>query len=130
VAWGGAQGAGTAAWYTGLLGLRLVKRTVNFDAPDTWHLYFGDQQGTPGTLVTFFEWPDAGAGRTGIGGTHHFALICETTNAQLRWKRWLTDQGVSVTGPYDRTYFRSLYFRDPDGCIVEIATRWPGMSED
>src|SRR3712207_9178667 len=47
----------TADFYTHVLGLRLVKKTVNFDAPDTYHLYFGDEAGTPGTLVTFFEWP-------------------------------------------------------------------------
>jgi glyoxalase family protein len=122
--------ARTLRFYTEILGLRLVKKTVNFDQPTSYHLYFGDATGTPGTLLTFFAWPDAPPGRTGIGGTHHVALIAETTNAQLKWKRWLMDHGVSVQGPYDRTYFRSIYFRDPDGCILEIATRWPGLAED
>lgn len=125
-----ADAARTLAFYTRILGLRLVKRTVDFDRPDTWHLYLGDATGTPGTLITVLARPDAGRGLTGIGGVHHLALVAETTNAQLKWKRRLTDQGLAVQGPYDRTYFRSIYFRDPDGTILEIATRWPGMAED
>jgi glyoxalase family protein len=120
----------TANFYVGVLGMQMVKQTVNFDRPTTYHLYFGDAVGTPGTLVTFFEWPDAGKGQPGIGGTHHFALIVESTNAQLKWKRYLHDQGIAVQGPYDRGYFYSIYFRDPDGCRLEIATRWPGMAAD
>jgi glyoxalase family protein len=120
----------TADFYVGLLGLRLLKQTVNFDQPATRRLYFGDAAGAPGTLITFFEWPDAVRGLPGIGGTHHFALTVESTNAQLKWKRWLEDHGVRVDGPYDRGYFYSIYFRDPDGCRVEIATRWPGMTAD
>jgi len=50
-------------FYAGILGLRLVKRTVNFDDPTTYHFYFGDEQGTPGTILTFFPWPDARRGR-------------------------------------------------------------------
>ncbi|HMA36792.1 MAG TPA: VOC family protein, partial [Chloroflexia bacterium] len=120
----------TADFYSGVLGLQLVKQTVNFDQPTTYHLYFGDAVGHPGTLVTFFAWPDSRRGRPGIGGTHHFALIVESTNAQLKWKRYLTDQGLAVEGPYDRGYFYAIYFRDPDGCRVEIATRWPGLAAD
>lgn len=120
----------TAEFYTRMLGLKLVKRTVNFDAPDTYHLYFGDEQGNPGTLVTFFEWPRAAKGVWGIGTTHHFALLVESSEGLLKWKRWLTDRGVAVTGPYDRVYFQSIYFTDPDGVIVEIATRGPGWGLD
>lgn len=120
----------TVNFYTKVLGLKLVKRTVNFDAVNTYHLYFGDEIGSPGSLVTFFEWPDAPKGRWGIGTTHHLALLTETEEAQLKWKRWLTDHGVKVTGPYNRTYFRSIYFTDPDGLILEIATRSPGWTVD
>lgn len=120
----------TVDFYAGVLGLRLVKQTVNFDQPATRRLYFGDAAGAPGTLITFFEWPDAVRGLPGVGGTHHFALTVESTNAQLKWKRWLEDRGLRVDGPYDRGYFYSIYFRDPDGCRVEIATRWPGMTAD
>lgn len=120
----------TVDFYSGVLGLRLIKQTVNFDAPDTYHLYFGDEVGSPGTAVTFFEWPDAPQGRTGLGGAHHFALTVETYDGLLKWKRRLTDLGLRVSGPLDRYYFTSLYFRDPDGAIVEIATRGPGMAID
>ena len=120
----------TADFYTRLLGLKLVKKTVNFDAPDSYHLYFGDEIGSPGTLVTFFEWPRAPKGHWGIGATHHFALLVEDATGLLQWKRWLTDQGVAVTGPFNRVYFESIYFSDPDGVIVEIATRGPGWGYD
>jgi len=120
----------TADFYTRLLGLRLIKRTVNFDVPDSYHLYFGDEAGTPGTLLTFFEWPNAPKGYWGIGTTHHLALAVDTPIAQLKWKRWLIDRGVRVSGPYDRSYFHSIYFTDPDGLILEIATRGPGWTID
>ena len=57
-------------FYAGLLGLRLVKKTVNFDQPDVYHLYFGDQRGTPGSILTFFEFPGAVPGRAGAGMVH------------------------------------------------------------
>lgn len=117
-------------FYTRVLGLHLVKQTVDFNAPSHYHLYFGDALGRPSTLVTCLEDPGAGRGRPGIGGTHHFASIVETAEAQLKWKRWLTDQGLSVTGPYNRVYFSSIYFHDPDGTILEIATRPPGFAVD
>src|SRR5438270_4998042 len=116
----------TARFYVETLGLGFVKKTVNFDAPDTYHLYFGDRTGTPGTLVTFFEWPHAPAGRIGVGSSHHFAMTVEDEQGQLKWKRRLTDAGVAVSGPYERYAFKSIYFRDPDGVILEIATRGPG----
>ena len=69
-----ADAARNVAFYTRVLGLRLVKATVNFDDPGSWHLYYGDATGQPGTLVTFFEWPRARRGRPGVGGTHHLAV--------------------------------------------------------
>lgn len=117
-------------FYRDVLGLGLVKKTVNFDLPDTYHLYFGDAQGSPGTLLTFFEWPTAARGVWGVGGVHHVALGVRDTAAQLKWKRWLTDHGVPVSGPYDRGYFTSIYFSDPDGQILEIATEGPGFAID
>lgn len=120
----------TVDFYTRILGLKLVKKTVNFDDPTIYHLYFGDEVGKPGTLITFFEWSHLARGRRGIGGTHHLAFIVESEEAQLKWKRWLVDEGLSVTGPYDRSYFRSIYFTDPDGLILEIATRGPGWGVD
>lgn len=120
----------TVDFYTRVLGLRLVKKTVNFDDPSSYHLYFGDETGRPGTAVTFFEWPAAPQGRPGIGGTHHFALNVADYDSLLQWKRRLTDLGIEVDGPFDRHYFRSIYFRDPDGVILEIATSGPGFAVD
>ncbi|MCB8985197.1 MAG: VOC family protein [Ardenticatenaceae bacterium] len=120
----------TVDFYTGVLGLRLVKQTVNFDDPGAYHLYFGDKTGRPGTAVTFFEWPRSPQGRPGIGGTHHFALAVADYDGLLKWKRRLTDMGIPVNGPLDRHYFTSIYFRDPDGVILEIATMGPGFTAD
>jgi glyoxalase family protein len=120
----------TVDFYTSVLGQRFVKKTVNFDDPGAYHLYFGDQTGAPGSAVTFFEWPHAGRGRPGIGGTHHFAFNVPDYDGLLKWKRRLTGLGVNVAGPYDRHYFCSIYFRDPDGVILEIATGGPGFTRD
>ncbi len=120
----------TLAFYGELLGLGLVKKTVNFDDPSAYHLYFGSDGGRPGTILTFFEWSHARRGRWGVGGIHHLALGVATPEAQLKWKRRLTDAGVGVNGPIDRGYFKSLYFADPDGQILEIATAGPGYAID
>ena len=120
----------TLAFYGELLGLGLVKQTVNFDDPGAYHLYFGDGKGHPGTILTFFEWPNSARGGWGVGGIHHLALGVDTPEAQLMWKRRLTDAGVPVSGPYDRGYFRSIYFQDPDGQVLEIATQGPGYGID
>jgi glyoxalase family protein len=122
--------ARTVDFYTRVLGLRLVKQTVNFDDPSSYHLYFGDRTGAPGTAITFFEWRGAPRGARGIGGTHHFALTVQDYAGLLKWKRRLTDLGMNVNGPLDRHYFQSLYFTDPDGTIIEIATRGPGWTID
>ena len=120
----------TLDFYTQILGLRLVKQTVNFDDPSSYHLYFGDEIGSPGSAITFFEWLDAPKGKPGIGGTHHVALQVSDYTGLLQWKRRLTDLGLSVTGPLDRHYFTSIYFNDPDGVILEIATVGPGWTVD
>jgi glyoxalase family protein len=117
-------------FYRDTLGLRFVKKTVNFDDPSAYHLYYGDQAGSPGSAVTFFEWKGVPQGKPGIGGTHHFALSVPDYDGLLKWKRRLSDLGVRVTGPYDRHYFKSIYFNDPDGTIIEIATQGPGWTMD
>jgi glyoxalase family protein len=63
-------------------------------------------------------------------GFHHTALGVETGEGLLRWKRRLTDLGWAVSGPYDRGYFTSLYFRAPDGQLLEIATDGPGFAPE
>jgi glyoxalase family protein len=120
----------TVSFYTRILGMRLIKKTVNFDDPQTYHLYFGDEAGNPGTVVTFFEYSTAPKGHPGIGGTHHFAFQTADYEGLLKWKRRLTDLDLKVDGPFDRQYFTSIYFRDPDGVILEIATIGPGWTRD
>ena len=104
----------TIDFYTNVLGQRLIKQTVNFDDPGSYHLYFGDETGSPGSAITFFAWPGAPKGHWGIGGTHHFALQVESYDSLLKWKRRLTDLGMEVDGPLDRHYFTSclLYTSD------------------
>ncbi len=120
----------TVGFYRDLLGVPMVKKTVNFDDPSAYHLYFGNDGGRPGTLLTFFEWAHVPRGHWGVGGVHHLALGTSDRDALLMWKRRLTDAGVAVEGPLDRGYFTSLYFRDPDGQILEIATAGPGYAVD
>ena len=119
------------AWYTGILGLRLVVRSVDIDDWRSHGLFFSTGSGgAPGSLLTLVDWPDMKRGTPGIGGTHHVAFATSDRETLLRWKRWLTDHGQSVDGPYDRTYFTSIYTRDSDGLIVEIATEGPGWTVD
>lgn len=122
--------ARTTHFYTETLGLRLIKQTVNFDDPSAKHFYFGDGAGTPGTVITYFEWPHLPAGQTGVGLTHHVAFAVEDDGALGRWWVRLRRLGLEVTNPRPRRYFTSIYFRDPDGMILEIATRGPGFAVD
>ncbi|HEX7241081.1 MAG TPA: VOC family protein, partial [Longimicrobiaceae bacterium] len=115
----------TLDFYRGTLGLGLVKRTTEDSGVP--HLYFGD---APGTRVTVVERRGVPRGAPGVGGVHHLALAADTEESLLKWKRRLTDAGAHVNGPYDRTWFTSLYFTDPDGQILEIATKGPGYALD
>jgi glyoxalase family protein len=185
------------------LGFALVKKTVNFDDPHSYHLYFGDEVGSPGTLITFFEWPRAEAGRLGrgtlesigletplgdeerevedpdglrlrlypgavprlrdvtvignpdlyaglfsedaplqfaepleepaligAGTTHHIAWRARDDAEQQAWLERLTELGLRPTPVQDRKYFHSIYFRMPDGILIEIATDAPGFLVD
>ena len=120
----------TVNFFTKVLGLRFVKKTINFDDPSSYHLYFGNQAGQPGSAITFFEWPRAQKGHPGVGGTHHFALRVPDYDTLLKWKRRLGYLGIAIDGPLDRHYFVSIYLQDPDGTILEIATDGPGFSRD
>ncbi len=120
----------TVDFYTRVLGLHLVKKTVNFDDPGSYHLYFGDTLGSPGTAITFFEWRDAPCGHPGIGGTHHLALQVADYSGLLKWKRRLTELGLKIDVPVDQRYFNSIMFNDPDGVLLEIATSGPGWLRD
>jgi glyoxalase family protein len=185
------------------LGFTLVKKTVNFDDPHSYHLYFGDETGSPGSLLTFFEWPRAEAGRLGrgtldsigiatprveeetdvvdpdglrlrlfpgesvglrdvaaignpdlyaglfsadaplhfaepveeaaligAGTTHHIAWRAADETQEKAWLEHLAELGLRPTPVQYRKYFRSIYFRMPDGLLIEIATDGPGFLVD
>ncbi|MGH9173651.1 MAG: VOC family protein, partial [Vicinamibacterales bacterium] len=110
-----------ARLYRDTLRLQLVKKTVNFDMPHTYHLYYGDQTGAPGTLLTFFEWPNAAPGRFGWGGAHHIALSVASGAALAWWRGHLEREGVDVEGPFDDHGAPTIRFRDPDGLLLELS---------
>ena len=120
----------STAFYRNLLGMSMVKQTVNEDDQGARHLFFGDEHGTPGTLITCLEYPQLEPGSVGTGSTHHFALTVESEEELEGWRGYLTAQGVSCTDVMDRTFFKSVYLRDPDGHIVELATARPGITPD
>jgi glyoxylase I family protein len=117
----------TTAFYRDLLGLGLLAEATNDDDPGTRHFFFGDADGSPGTLVTCLEYPRMEQGRVGTGSTHHIALLVDTAEELEGWREYLRSRSVACTDVLDRTYFRSIYLRDPDGHIVELATRGPGL---
>jgi glyoxalase family protein len=92
--------------------------------------WFGDRSGRPGSLIAVVERPGEPQGRPGIGGSHHFALAVSDREVLLRWKRRFLDEGYAVNGILDRHYFQSIYIKDPDGQIVELATLGPGWTID
>jgi glyoxalase family protein len=193
----------TLDFYRDAVGFTLVKKTVNFDDPHSYHLYFGDTVGQPGSLLTFFEWPRAEQGRlgrgtldsigietplvevdseaadpdglklrlypgpslrlrdvsvignavlyaglfdedgplrfaepveeaalVGPGTTHHIAFRASDDADLDAWLAHLAEMGLRPTEVQDRKYFRSVYFRMPDGVLVEIATDGPGFLVD
>jgi glyoxalase family protein len=107
-------------FYAGTLGLRLVKRTVNFDDPRTYHFYFGDATGTPGSLLTFFPWGrGAPRGRTGAGQTAAVALAVPAEAVGF-WLERLVARGVAHEGPRRRFGATVLTLDDPDGLRLEL----------
>lgn len=117
----------TTTFYRDVLGLALVEEGVNDDDPSTRHFWFGDASGAPGTLITFMEYPQLPDGVVGAGSVHHVAFVVESADEQLAWRDYLRESGVACTDVFDRGAFRSIYVRDPDDNIVEIATRGPGF---
>jgi glyoxalase family protein len=145
----------SARFMTEVLGLRRVKHTVHHHDPRLPVLMFDFGEGST-SVVSYVEWspifyalPEAGLtdggatrraldaprvgdfkGRWGAGTNHHLALHTRSREQLVRWKRYLRDRGLHVTGPYFRNYFHAIYFRDPDGAILEIATTEPGFTYD
>jgi catechol 2,3-dioxygenase-like lactoylglutathione lyase family enzyme len=105
-------------FYAGVLGLRLVKLTVNFDDPGTYHLYYGDAQGRPGSILTFFPWPGAPKGRAGAGQVRTISFSIPE-HAGEYWSDRLRNHGV-VLEEHARFGARVLSFADPDGLRLEL----------
>ena len=106
-------------FYTGVLGLRLVKLTINYDDPDTYHFYFGDGLGRPGSILTFFPWSGGRAGRHGVGQAGEVALAVPRGSLG-HWIERLLGRGVAFEGPSRRFDEQVLAFRDPDGLLLEV----------
>ncbi|HEX5580680.1 MAG TPA: VOC family protein [Gemmatimonadaceae bacterium] len=109
-------------FYAGTLGLRLVKRTVNFDDPQTYHLYYGDESGTPGSLMTFFPWPGARPGRQGTGQVAVTSFSIAPAALGF-WLERLVRRGVAHKGPAKRAGSdeeRVITFHDHDGLMLEL----------
>lgn len=106
-------------FYVGILGLRLVKRTINFDAPDTYHLYYGDETGSPGSILTFFPYAGLRRGRKGVGQLTYTAFSIQA-NSISYWIQRLRANGISFAGPYTRFNEIYLRFEDFDGMGIEI----------
>ena len=120
----------TKAFYEEVMGFHTVKMTENYDDPGTLHYYFSSTpEGEPGTTVTYFEYPNS-QGNPGPGASHHFAIGTENEQTLREWREHLMDHDVRVSRVRDRTYFKSIYFTDPDGLVFEIATMGPGFTAD
>ena len=117
----------TVAFYRDLLGLAVVHDGPSDDDPQARHVWFGTLDNGPGALVSFMQYPELPDGVVGVGSTHHFALVVDSAEEQEAWRDYLREHGVECTEVLDRGSFKSIYIRDPDGHIVEIATRGPGF---
>ena len=106
-------------FYSGLMGLRLVKLTVNFDDPTTYHLYYGDSLGRPGTILTFFPWAEAPTGYRGTGQVTAISFLIPS-GSMTYWIDRLTSNGISFVGPSKRFSDEFVSFHDPDGLMLEL----------
>jgi glyoxalase family protein len=106
-------------FYTGTLGLRLVKKTVNFDDPSSYHLYYGDAAGHPGTILTFFAWEGAAPGRLGIGDAQETVFSIPEGSIGY-WTQRLVEKGVAHDPPAKRFGETALAFKDRDGIRLAL----------
>ena len=106
-------------FYTKIMGLRLVKKTVNFDAPDVYHLYFADETGTPGTVLTFFPFPYAAKGKRGTGEATivSFSIPAESMDF---WIERLSRFDIPFDGPAEKLGHDFISFEDPEGMQIEL----------
>lgn len=115
-------------FYAGVLGLRLVKKTVNFDDPGTYHLYFGNQGGEPGTIITFFPWANAFQGKIGAGQVGVISFVVPT-GALSFWENRLGKLNIHFAKEqrFNETY---VTFEDPHGLQLELVERQAGKQND
>ena len=106
-------------FYTDGLGLRFVKRTVNFDDPTTWHLYYGDETGAPGSALTFFVWRDIPKGRHGVGEAQDIAFAVPQGSLDF-WRKRLADKGIAFRDSPGRFGEKVIALDDPDGLKLEL----------
>src|SRR5579872_286462 len=106
-------------FYTRVLGLRMVKRTVNFDDPGTYHFYYGDEKGTPGTILTFFPWEGIAGGRAGTGMATDIGYSVPAGSLGF-WANRFKEAGVRQDPIAERLGETYLSFRDPDGLKLEL----------
>jgi glyoxalase family protein len=109
----------TLDFYTQVIGLRLVKLTVNFDDPGTYHFYFGDEVGSPGTILTFFPWPHVPQGNIGTGQVTTVGFEVPRKSLEF-WSKRLRDRALSITRVEERFGEEVVRFRDPDGLWLEL----------
>ena len=119
-------------FYTRDLGLRFVKKTVNFDDASTYHFYYGDETGSPGTILTFFPWAGAPAGRRGVGETHQTAFRVPLRSLGY-WTQRFVEKGIAHQAPEKRFGEQVIPFTDPDGMALALvgvagAEEEPGWS--
>ena len=109
-------------FYVGALGLRLVKRTVNFDDPSTYHLYYGDKTGAPGSILTFFPWQDAAPGRLGVGEAQETAFRIPEASIGY-WTHRFIEKGIAHDALVKRFGQPVLSFVDSDGAHLALIGR-------
>jgi glyoxalase family protein len=108
-------------FYTRVLGLRMVKRTVNFDDPATYHFYYGNEQGTPGTILTFFPWEGIGPGTPGIGMATEISYSIDKESMEF-WENRLREFNIAAGEKIERFGETYLLFKDPDGLQLSFVT--------
>jgi glyoxalase family protein len=114
-------------FYVGLLGMRFVKRTVNFDDPGTYHFYFGDRRGTPGTILTFFPWPGVRRGIRGTGQVEATAFLIPQNSIGF-WLERLKQHHVTAERTPARFGEEVIRLLDPDGLLIELIAVAAGVS--
>jgi glyoxalase family protein len=114
----------TIGLYRDVLGLGIVHDGPSDDDPDARHVWFATADGS---FVSFMQYPQLPDGVVGIGSTHHFALRVDSLEELEAWSEYLHSRGIATSGVLRRSAFHSLYLRDPDGHVVEIATPGTGF---